>query len=303
MTAVGALPSRDAGRVVVVVDTPRGSRNKYRYDERREIFELSHVLPAGAVFPFDFGWVPQTRTGDGDPIDVLLLLDAPAFPGCVVPTRLVGVLEAEQGTDDRWQRNDRLIGVAEASTTRQHVRALADLDPHLVRELEHFFISYNAMRHREFRVIGLGGPQRADSLLAEAERARQPAQRGSRRSASRTRAPARRRRPRSKRKIFTTPRRRRPTAGANRTEGSTTMAAAKRSSSKSSSRKTASKSTSGRAYGKKASSKVGKAMHERKEGTLRSGSGKKVTSRKQAIAIGLSEARKSGAKVPSKSKK
>ena len=87
------LPVRDReGRVLVVVDTPKGSRNKYEFDEELGVFALGGVLPSGAVFPFDFGYVPRTRAEDGDPLDVLLLMDEPAFVGCVVPSRFVGAV-------------------------------------------------------------------------------------------------------------------------------------------------------------------------------------------------------------------
>src|SRR5437764_15464112 len=84
------------GVVHVIVDTPKGSRNKFKYDEELGLFKLSGVLPAGAVFPFDFGFVPATLGGDGDALDVLLLMDEPAFVGCLVEVRLIGVIEAEQ---------------------------------------------------------------------------------------------------------------------------------------------------------------------------------------------------------------
>ena len=80
----------------VVIETPRGSRNKYRYDDDLGLFMLGGVLPAGAVFPFDFGFIPSTCGEDGDPLDVLVLLDDYAFAGCLVPSRLVGVIEASQ---------------------------------------------------------------------------------------------------------------------------------------------------------------------------------------------------------------
>jgi inorganic pyrophosphatase len=96
--------------VLVVIETPKGSPNKFAFEPRFGTFVLKGVLPAGAVFPFDFGFVPSTRAEDGDPVDVLVLMDAPAFPGCVVPSRLVGVIEAEQTeggkterTIDSWQ--------------------------------------------------------------------------------------------------------------------------------------------------------------------------------------------------------
>ena len=92
MNSLSALPpfNRETGELHVVIDTPKGSRNKYSWDEKRELFELSGVLPAGAVFPFDFGFIPNTRGEDGDALDVMVLMDEPAFTGCLVASRLLG---------------------------------------------------------------------------------------------------------------------------------------------------------------------------------------------------------------------
>jgi inorganic pyrophosphatase len=103
----------DSGLLNVVVDTPKGHRNKYKYDETQGLWRLSKVLPLGASFPFDFGFVPSTRGEDGDPVDVLVLLDEPSFPGCIVPARLIGILEAEQTQEGKTIRNDRLVAVVE----------------------------------------------------------------------------------------------------------------------------------------------------------------------------------------------
>jgi len=86
----------ESGTLNVIIDTPKGSRNKFKYDERSEIFKLGGALPLGAVFPFDFGYIPSTRAEDGDPLDVLILMDEPAFTGCLVQAKLIGVIEAEQ---------------------------------------------------------------------------------------------------------------------------------------------------------------------------------------------------------------
>jgi inorganic pyrophosphatase len=97
----------DSGRLNVVIDSPRGSRNKYKFDESSGQWRLSKILPQGMSFPYDFGFIPSTEGEDGDPVDVLLLSDEPAFPGCVVPARLIGVLEAEQVEGDRTTRKWR----------------------------------------------------------------------------------------------------------------------------------------------------------------------------------------------------
>ena len=99
------LPAFDpeSGTLNAVIETPKGHRNKYKYDEKRGLFLHSGVLPAGAVFPFDFGFVPATEGGDGDPLDVLVLMDEPAFVGCLVPANLIGVIEAEQTEDGKTE--------------------------------------------------------------------------------------------------------------------------------------------------------------------------------------------------------
>src|SRR5215212_1303855 len=124
LSAYGA----DSGELNVIIETPKGSRNKFNYEEEHHLFKLGGVLPAGAVFPFDFGFIPSTLGGDGDPLDVLLLMDEPAFPGCLVPARLIAVIEAEQTErDGETTRNDRLIAVAADSHTHGDVRSLSDL--------------------------------------------------------------------------------------------------------------------------------------------------------------------------------
>jgi inorganic pyrophosphatase len=165
----------DSGELNVIIETPKGSRNKFNYDEERGLFKLGGVLPAGAVFPFDFGFVPSTTGGDGDPLDVLLLMDEPAFTGCLVMARLLGVIEAEQTErDGETVRNDRLIAVASEARTHREVRSLQKLNENLIDEIEHFFISYNEIKGKQFKPLGRFGPTRATRLVEEGrERFRQ----------------------------------------------------------------------------------------------------------------------------------
>lgn len=163
--------AHDSRELNVIIETPKGSRNKFNYDEDLCLFKLGGVLPAGAVFPFDFGFVPQTVGGDGDPLDVLVLMDEPAFTGCLVRVRLLGVIEAEQTErEGETTRNDRLIGLAAESRQHQKVRSLATLDETLLAEIEHFFISYNKIKGKEFRPLGRYGPKRAVELVEEGVR-------------------------------------------------------------------------------------------------------------------------------------
>ncbi|MBT1071103.1 inorganic diphosphatase [Pelotalea chapellei] len=158
---------RISGGINTVIETPKGSRNKYKYEEDPGIFRLSGVLPLGAAFPFDFGFLPGTVGGDGDPLDVLLLMDEAVFPGCLVPARLVGVIEAEQVEEGQAEQNDRLIAVASASRTHGDVHSLADLNGRLLEEIEHFFISYNHITQKIFRPLGRNGPERARLVVEE----------------------------------------------------------------------------------------------------------------------------------------
>jgi inorganic pyrophosphatase len=168
------LPARDPESKDwnVVIETPKGCRNKYKFDEKAGLFALGGVLPAGAVFPFDFGYVPATRGEDGDPLDVLILMDEPAFVGCVVPARLIGVIEAEQTErDGKRERNDRLIAVATNSHNHHNLRSLKDVADSLLDEIEHFFASYNQARGKRFKPLGRFGPGRAEKLVKQGMKA------------------------------------------------------------------------------------------------------------------------------------
>ncbi|HEX8229290.1 MAG TPA: inorganic diphosphatase [Chloroflexia bacterium] len=163
-----SLPAfdEDSGDLNAIVDTPKHSRNKYEYDEKLRLYKLGGVLPAGAYFPYDFGYVPSTLGGDGDPLDVLILMDEPAFVGCLVPARLIGVIEAEQTErDGETGRNDRLIAVAANSHAHKEVRSLDDISSALVDEIEHFFVSYNEVKGKQFKPLGRYGPERAQQVV------------------------------------------------------------------------------------------------------------------------------------------
>src|SRR5438309_8501280 len=117
----------DTGHVHAVIEAVRGTRNKFKFDEERALFIHDGVLPAGATYPFDFGFIPSTKGEDGDPIDILVLMEEPAFVGAVIPCRLVGAIEAEQ-TEKAGEtvRNDRLLGIAAKSHLYGDVEAIDD---------------------------------------------------------------------------------------------------------------------------------------------------------------------------------
>ena len=163
-------PFSEDGNLNVIIETPQGSRNKFKYDGELGIFTLGGVLPMGADFPFDFGFVPATLGEDGDPVDVLLLMDEPAFPGCLVPSRLIGVIEAEQTEKGKTERNDRLIAVAANSRNHRDVKSINQLSDNLLDEIEHFFISYNEAKGKEFKPVGRYAAKRAQKLVQAALR-------------------------------------------------------------------------------------------------------------------------------------
>lgn len=149
----------------VVIETPKGSRNKFAYDPKLGAYTLSSILAEGMTFPYDFGFVPQTKDEDGDPTDVLLLMDEPAFTGCVVESRIVGVIQAEQTDDDGTVRNDRVLAVASHSHTHADIKEPKDLNSRMIKELEDFFVAYNKARGTKFKLLGVKSADVAMKLI------------------------------------------------------------------------------------------------------------------------------------------
>ncbi len=155
---------------IVIIETPKGSRNKYAFDPDERIFELKKVLPAGMDFPYDFGFVPSTRGGDGDPLDVLVLMDEPAFPGCKLTCRVIGVIEGEQGDGKRKERNDRVVAVENGNHSYAHIKHVDDLGKHFERELEEFFVNYHRLSDEQYHILALKGPGAARRCIKKARK-------------------------------------------------------------------------------------------------------------------------------------
>jgi inorganic pyrophosphatase len=158
-------------RVNVIVETPAGCRNKYKLEEKSGLFWLHKVLPIGAAFPFDFGFVPGTRAEDGDPLDVMVLGEEPSFTGCLITARLLGTIEARQKEAGKVIRNDRLIATAETEKIRPSERSLDDVPRRVLDQIEHFFVAYNRYEGREFVPLRRRGPKAAERALEKAIRA------------------------------------------------------------------------------------------------------------------------------------
>jgi inorganic pyrophosphatase len=151
----------DSDLLQVVIETPKGSRNKFAFDVDLKIFALTKVLPAGMAFPYDFGFVPSTMAEDGDPTDVLVLMDEPAFAGCLLKCRIIGVIEAEQGEKKKTVRNDRIIAVEEQNHSYAKVKHVDDLGKQFVKELEEFFVDYHKLSGEKYKVLDVKGPGEA----------------------------------------------------------------------------------------------------------------------------------------------
>jgi len=154
-----------------IIETPKGCRNKFDYDPESSLFMLGGLLPEGMMFPFDFGFVPSTRGEDGDPLDILVLMDAPAHVGCLIDVRIIGIITAEQTEDGKTEANDRLLGVAIHSYDRENLESIGDVSKTLLDQLESFFISYNKQRGKKFKVTGTGGPKKALRFLKDGMKA------------------------------------------------------------------------------------------------------------------------------------
>jgi len=156
--------------VDIIIETPKGCRNKYAYEPNLKKFRLKKILPAGAVFPFDFGFIPGTKGEDGDPLDVLVIMDEPAYPGCVIECRIIGALKAKQTErDKKKEENDRVIAVSTVSTSYSEVKSLKDINKNILEEIEHFFVSYNEETGKKFEPKGWAEPKEAMQLIKNAK--------------------------------------------------------------------------------------------------------------------------------------
>src|SRR5207237_1821602 len=160
----------------VIIETPKGCRHKFDYDRDSGLFMLGGLLPEGMMFPFDFGFLPSTLGEDGDPLDILVLMDAPAHVGCLIEVRIIGVIKAEQMEGGKTESNDRLLGVAVHSYDHEDLESINDVNKTLLDQLEEFFISYNKQRGKKFKVTGTGGPKKAIKFLKTGIQAQKDAQ-------------------------------------------------------------------------------------------------------------------------------
>lgn len=157
--------SKHSDTLHVIIETPRHSRSKYAYDFNTGFFKLKKILPLGMMFPFHFGFIPGTKAEDGDPLDALVLMEEISFPGCIVESRLIGTIKAEQSSKTTTVRNDRLITVASESKHYAPINSINDLDVELIEQLISFFKNYNAIEGKEFKAVGYADKNESHTII------------------------------------------------------------------------------------------------------------------------------------------
>lgn len=169
MNLVNIPPLLKGGLVRIVIETPKGYRSKLSYDPEVKAFVLKKTLPEGMAFPYDFGFIPQTEGEDGDPLDALVLMPESVPAGTLVTCRVIGVIQAKQsGREEPGIRNDRYLAVSEAAPEFQGLREPGDLPGGMLEQLEKFFINYNELERRRFKLVGVKGAKAAVKAIRRA---------------------------------------------------------------------------------------------------------------------------------------
>ena len=161
-----SLPLGEKAPTIVnaIIEVPGGQANKYEFDKSLLVFRLDRPLYASVHYPGDYGFIPSTLGRDGDPLDVLVLLPHPTFSGCLVEVRPLGVLEMlDQGVPD-----EKVLGTAVHSPSHRQIRDHSDLEPHVLREIEHFFAVYKELEGKHTEVRGWKGASVAYDLIRAA---------------------------------------------------------------------------------------------------------------------------------------
>lgn len=153
--------------IKVVIETPKGSAQKYDFDPKTHFFEMSKILPSGMVFPYDFGFIPDTKGEDGDPLDVIVISEFNSFPGVVIKCRIIGGIKAEQSADKKGKmiRNDRFLAIPKCSNIFQKVEDMRDLPQNIMDDLEEFFVDYNRLEGKKFKILSKMDPKEANQLI------------------------------------------------------------------------------------------------------------------------------------------
>mgnify|MGYP006303171615 FL=1 len=138
------------GILNVLIEIPAGSKNKYEFDKDLQAFALDRVLYSSVHYPYDYGFVPNTLADDGDPLDGMVLMDQPTFPGCVIPARPIGMLEMIDGGD----RDEKILCVPDKDPRFAGVTSLSNIAPHRLDEIAEFFRTYKNLEKKVTEILG-----------------------------------------------------------------------------------------------------------------------------------------------------
>ncbi|MBL1208613.1 inorganic diphosphatase [Geminocystis sp. GBBB08] len=139
-----------AGIINVLIEIPGGGKNKYEFDKEMNAFILDRVLFSSVKYPYDYGFVPNTLADDGDPLDGMVMMDEPTFPGCVIASRPICMLEMIDGGD----RDEKILCVPAEDPRYDHVKSMKDVAPHILGEIAEFFRSYKNLEKKETNILG-----------------------------------------------------------------------------------------------------------------------------------------------------
>ncbi len=152
--------------ITAIVKCPKGCTNKYEYEPEKGNFKLSKIMPPGMAFPYDFGFIPDTKGEDGDALDIILISEVSTFAGCYVDCRIIGAIKAEQTErDGSKMRNDRFLAIPKVSQEFKDIRDISHLPGEIIIGIESFFKNYNQQAGKQFKVIELLDAERAYGLI------------------------------------------------------------------------------------------------------------------------------------------
>lgn len=151
------------GLINVLIEIPAGSKNKYEFDKDLQAFALDRVLYSSVQYPYDYGFVPNTLADDGDPLDGMVLMDQPTFPGCVIAARPIGMLEMIDGGD----RDEKILCVPDKDPRFAKVRSLQDIAPHRLDEIAEFFKSYKNLEKKAVEILGWQDVDKVNPLVEQ----------------------------------------------------------------------------------------------------------------------------------------
>jgi inorganic pyrophosphatase len=168
MTDYTRLPAGEKApeRVNAVIEIPKDSVNKYEYDKKFHVFKLDRTLFSPVHYPGDYGFIPSTLGQDGDPLDVLVLVEAPSFPGCLMEVRPIGVLQMV----DQGKRDEKILAVAQSDPFYKQVNDASQVPQHQLREIEHFFSIYKYLEDKRTEIAGWGDAGEARKIIVEGQR-------------------------------------------------------------------------------------------------------------------------------------